>query len=382
MAARRMRRGIAILDSDPLVERAFRVMNSVMQMQRERQEMIRGGANDPAAPVVAEWRPFQIAFILMNLEGLADPTSDDRGAGRPAVVPDRRRQDRGLPRAHRLHHGPPALRGAGADGDGAGVAVIMRYTLRLLTLQQFERAAGLICALEVSTRRSRTAGQAPFSIGLWVGQGATPNNVDDAAKALSADAGEARTRANGDPVQLLRCPWCGTASDRRSLRGRQEAGSRDRPLPRNATVRFRAMACRSTWSTATSTQSAVAGHRHRGQVRDAGVARRGGPSSARGHGRSRRTSIVQDELHLISGPLGTMVGLYETAVDRLATDRRTGTRPRSWRRRRRSGALPTRCGRSSRGGQTVPATRARRRPTPSSPSRRPRRARAPASTSA
>ena len=100
-----------------------------------------------------------------------------------------------------------------------GVAVLMRYTLRLLTLQQFQRAAALMCACELRRRRlygkgetdeQRRWGATPMRIGLWVGQASTPNRTEDAEQWVK----QARQRSGGvrgaSPMQLARCPWCGS----------------------------------------------------------------------------------------------------------------------------------------------------------------------------
>src|SRR5690606_36369067 len=98
---------------------------------------------------------------------------------------------------------------------GAGVTVIMRYTLRLLTLDQLGRAAGLVCALELERERNvERYGAWRFEIGLWVGKAATPN--------LMGRKGDGRTdtarskvrqyksdpRGKPSPIPLETCPWC------------------------------------------------------------------------------------------------------------------------------------------------------------------------------
>ena len=96
----------------------------------------------------------------------------------------------------------------------------MRYTLRLLTLQQFQRATALICACEVLRREALDRGddrwgREPFRIGLWVGQRMTPNSVEQSQQAVAQvrDAGRRGSPGVGSPAQLTSCPWCGTKVD-------------------------------------------------------------------------------------------------------------------------------------------------------------------------
>ncbi|MFC9998110.1 helicase-related protein [Nocardia sp. NPDC127526] len=310
-AADRIDAGIRHLDNANAMQ-AFRLANRAMQLQRARQEWIRSGAAGQVGTGENErWYPFQIAYILLNLPALSDRKHPDReladllwfptGGGKTEAY-------LGLVAyciIHRRLHDPEAV----------GVAVIMRYTLRLLTIQQFERASMLMCSLE-TVRRSdiENLGRRPFSIGLWVGSGGTPNTLDEAKRAIR-QLRSGREIGEQNPVQLTQCPWCGAALDanlyevvlrpERHLRiacGRSGCDFAEglpvhvvdediyntRPELVLGTVdKFAQMAWKSDVG--------------RLFARD-GV---GLPPDL----------IIQDELHLISGPLGSMVGLYETAID-------------------------------------------------------------------
>src|SRR5690606_34052068 len=99
----------------------------------------------------------------------------------------------------------------GYDGS-RGLTVIMRYTLRLLTLQQFQRAATLVCSMEAIRREDEsTWGEEPFTLGLWVGNKVTPGKTEDAHAAIEALRSGDRNRAGiSSPAQLTSCPWCGS----------------------------------------------------------------------------------------------------------------------------------------------------------------------------
>lgn len=379
-AQERIADGIALLRENAVARDAFRFANRAMAMQRAHtlwSEHRRRGGTDPLsafeAPENRSWYPFQLAFILLNLPSLTDPAHPDRSDPTQALCDllwyptggGKTEAYLGLSAyvlALRRLQGP--LGGRRAD---AGVAVLMRYTLRVLTLQQFQRAASLVCACEVLRREDvERWGEEPFRIGLWVGQATTPNRIDQAAEALKNLHGDSwRKTGSGRPDQLSACPWCGERIDPGAhmkvetfeqgrarvltycgdklgdcaFSQRQAPGEgipvltvdeeifRRLPALVIATVdKFAQL----PWNGATETLFGVVdGRCERHGFRtptlddtDSHPAKGSHPPAKtveRGTLLRPPDLIIQDELHLISGPLGTMVGIYETAVDRLAS---------------------------------------------------------------
>ncbi|MFE0892675.1 helicase-related protein [Streptomyces rochei] len=314
----RIREGIELLRDKPDLMRAFRLANRAMADQRARSAWVKSGRVGSPDPAAGRWRPFQIAFLLLCMAGIDDPGHDDRKISDLLWFPT----GGGKTEAYLgLIALTSFLRRIRKGARGGGVTVLMRYTLRLLTLQQFERAAILLCAMEHMRRHTPELGDEPFSVGMWVGRSATPNTLSEAAGRLDELRADLDKRlATENPVQLHACPWCGTRLDARDYEVDEDAKRMHvrcpgadcdfagglpvhlideavydaRPTLVIATVdKFASM----PWRPATSA-----------------LFNRDDPTD----GTPPPELIVQDELHLISGPLGTLTGLYETAVDALA----------------------------------------------------------------
>ncbi|WP_034088336.1 helicase-related protein [Streptacidiphilus albus] len=314
-AGRRMASGIELLERDPHALTAFRLANRVMALQRGRGQWIRKARLGNPEPE-GTWRPFQLGFILLCLNSIVDDNHPEReiadllwfptGGGKTEAY-------LGLIAFTTFHR---RLRLGTAGG---GVTVLMRYTLRLLTLQQFERAALLICAMErVRAEQPERLGDEPVSIGMWVGKAATPNKLSEAAKSLRKLA-RGETLKEQNPVQLRHCPWCGTPLLVRDhevneqdgyMAIRCSNGSCDfsHGLPVHV-VDHELYRVRPTLVIATADKFARIAWRE-------DTAALFNRDTKRLHQKTPPPELViQDELHLISGPLGTLAGLYEAAVD-------------------------------------------------------------------
>ncbi|MGW5020897.1 helicase-related protein [Streptomyces cacaoi] len=312
-ACDRMAAGVEYLQDRKVMD-AFRLANRAMAQQRARTDWLRIPTHErPPEPDIelGVWRPFQIAFVLLSLGGIVDDETPDRDIADVLWFPT----GGGKTEAYLgLIAFTVFLRRLRSDdgNEGAGVTVLMRYTLRLLTTQQFERAALLICCMEQLRLESpEDCGGKEISIGMWVGEGATPNKLRDARTALRK-LGRGEDVPEKNPVQLRSCPWCGTTLDHKNYRaGREElniaCGESDCKFGDRLPVHVvdeTLYKARPTLVIATADK--FAGLPWRDQIASLFNI---------GYDDPPPDLIVQDELHLISGPLGTLTGLYEGAID-------------------------------------------------------------------
>lgn len=354
----RMKQNIEYFLSDDNNMLEFRIMNAAMFMQlwhnkpNNKQFVRENGRDldfdfyvenademsifggDPAA-----WRPFQLAFILLNLDGIYRRNPNEEWEKRNKQVDlvwfptggGKTEAYLGLIALTIIHR----RRTYGAQGYGT--AALMRYTLRLLTTQQFQRAMRLIMALE-QIRKWDTYDlgddENPITIGLYVGKNSLPNaetgtdSLEEEIKKFKWVEGE----TNHGRIPLDICPWCGSHIETcydPYLKPRENwfkcsnalctYGDIDTPFP----VRL----CDDQVYSKPPTLLF-------GTVdKFAQLAKMVDSKPTKDSRRLFNSNtlppdlIIQDELHLLLGPLGSAVALFECAIDQLCT-RADGTRPK------------------------------------------------------
>ncbi|MFI6474066.1 helicase-related protein [Streptomyces sp. NPDC050516] len=305
---------------------AFRLANRAMALQMLHSRPELAGSRRPRKSDVLElsepddnyaWHPFQLAYFLLVVEGLMNPGHESRKTVDLIWFPT----GGGKTEAYLLTACFEILwRRLRFGAVGGGTAVLSRYTLSLLTTQQFQRTATAICALEYIRKGhdgplSHDLGQEPISIGLWVGKETTPNRISAAQDELDALK---QMHTPDDRFLLERCPWCGTEivperqGQDRDYGIRADGVTTSFFCPRDSCA-FHDLLPVSvvdeqiyreppTFVLGTVDKFARLAWEH-----EAG--------NLFGKDGTRAPSLViQDELHLLSGPLGTTVGLYESAV--------------------------------------------------------------------
>lgn len=375
----RIRDGIALLQSEGdaglKARRAFQLANHAMLISQ-----LRGGnqvrtpdysqstvawsrsaeSHDPTQPhpFKGYWRPFQIAFLLMSLRGICEPQHVDREVVDLIWFPT----GGGKTEAYLGATAFTIFYNRLIGKETVGCDVLMRYTLRLLTAQQFQRAATLFCAMDQLRKgKEEELGKESFTLGLWVGGDTTPNSRKDALQALRKLE---KDPSSENPFVLLQCPWCaaqmgpleqtGTSA---GYRGNRRGRKSDNEAPSvigyvrsgmgsNQTVVYQCPDSNCEFGPGSAltrgkrplpittidedlisnpprlligTVDKFAMLAWKPELRSFfGISKDGQ------HHSLPPTLIVQDELHLISGPLGTMVGAYEMVIDRLCREHGVG----------------------------------------------------------
>jgi len=291
---------------------------------------------------IPKYRPFQLAFFILSLEEMVNPEKRQQkntvdliwfptGGGKTEAY-------------LAVTAFTIAYRRINNDLNFGGTSVIMRYTLRLLTAQQFERASRLISSLEFLRKQKEFKNDLKdgegneITIGLWVGQASTPNTIQEANKLLDGEKygmeAEAQKGNSGDPhkyndFQISSCPWCGTKSI-----------SKVKNTNGKEVWKYGFKSKRSDFIIHCLNQKCTFHKRLPIQVVDE-VLYQNPPTLLFGtvdkfamlawqenaHNFFKANTdeglppdlIIQDELHLLNGPLGSVTGLFESTIELLCT---------------------------------------------------------------
>lgn len=355
----RMREGVNLLKSNPKVKKAFNLMNRAMLLQQlhysiplrewkknEGGELIlenvtnfRPIIEDPKSwpdwddekkenTKLGRWRPFQIAFIIMNLKAMDSSEDEERSTVDLIWFPT----GGGKTEAYLGLTAYAIFLKRLKNKLDNGTTVLMRYTLRLLTAQQYQRAASLIAACDLLRKeREDELGKDRITVGLWAGLGLTPNKRQ---QAIAAWNDLYRGQSNENPFIILKCPWCGAKMGQIRINGQSRVkGYYHRRQP--STIIYKCDNNECEFSTPdyplplmvidediyASPPSMIVG------TVDKFALLPWKPEARSLFGfRNDGTRvmppelIIQDELHLISGPLGSMVGHYETLISELCVN--------------------------------------------------------------
>ncbi|MGA4719754.1 helicase-related protein [Fictibacillus nanhaiensis] len=356
-SADRMERGLNYLKNDTDALKAFRLANHAVLLQQITGQRRSGFIQDdslvfdsiyeePNIDSISEtkgkWRAFQIAFLLMSVNSVGQKDSEERNIIDLIFFPT----GGGKTEAYLGLAAFTMFMRRIKNKQDCGVDVLMRYTLRLLTADQFQRSSRLICAMEILRRKHiEILGTEEFSIGIWLGGETTPNSNDDAIKALkNINSG----KSENNPFILSSCPWCGaelgnykiqnTRQSFKNRTGNKRINNRFKFLGYKGMIDRVIIHCpdnkckfsdklpiylvdeeiykvRPTFIIGTVDKFAMLAWKPEIRslfgINDAGQRNMSPPGL-----------IIQDELHLISGPLGSMTGFFETIIDELCTDKR------------------------------------------------------------
>ena len=362
-ALKRMKKGLALL-KDELIFDCFKLCNLAMLMQMNNGKKVReitGKSkfsddmnlngfdrlnldsfeklsvtvekeieNKNKAFTNCKWRAFQIAFLLQSIEAITNKNSSDREIVDLIWFPT----GGGKTEAYLAVSAFSALYRRVKDKNDVGVDTFMRYTLRLLTVDQFQRAARLIISLEYIRRRKvDMLGEKEYSIGLWVGGDTTPNNFEQAKKQFN----EIIKNKKKKKFIVTSCPWC---------------GAEIKPIKLEKNTIYQGISIESTLKCSCPDEKCEFENKLPiyfidediyenpptfliGTI-DKFVQLTWKPKARSLFGINKKGErivsppnlIIQDELHLISGPLGSLTGMYETLIEELTYDYRSESKPK------------------------------------------------------